>query len=165
MRGHGGDRRLVVAFVALHDVLGRVDGDDGPAGGRLQEGQVDGLARHHGPHLDLVGDLPVDHERHGERRGGALAEVGDDRVHEDPAWRVLNTFDWYSPRYQWLHTADEVKHWFSELGFEDVYGPFYITVTLVTWAYISATILLLGANLSSRDLRAPLWHEVEPRSE
>jgi len=43
------------------------------------------------------------------------------------------------------------------LGFRDVYGPFYLSVTLVTWAYISATILLLGANLSSRDARAPLW--------
>jgi YihY family inner membrane protein len=54
--------------------------------------------------------------------------------------------------------------WFApRLGFEEVYGPFYVTVTLVTWAYISASILLLGANLSSRDLRAPLWHDVSPR--
>ncbi|MEZ0227134.1 MAG: methyltransferase domain-containing protein [Planctomycetota bacterium] len=41
-------------------------------------------------------------------------------MHEDPAWRVLNTFDWYSPRYQWLHTEPEVMHWFEELGFEHV---------------------------------------------
>ncbi len=40
-------------------------------------------------------------------------------MHEDPAWRVLNTFDWYSPHYQWLHTEPEVVHWFEELGFED----------------------------------------------
>ena len=36
-----------------------------------------------------------------------------------------------------------------KLGFRDIYGPFYLSVTLVTWAYISASILLLGANLSS----------------
>ncbi|MBX7222478.1 MAG: YihY/virulence factor BrkB family protein [Blastocatellia bacterium] len=35
------------------------------------------------------------------------------------------------------------------LNFEGVYGPFYITVTLVMWAFISAMLLLLGANLSS----------------
>ncbi len=38
------------------------------------------------------------------------------------------------------------------LGFQDVYGPFYVTVTLVTWAYISSMILLLGANLSTRGI-------------
>jgi ubiquinone/menaquinone biosynthesis C-methylase UbiE len=41
-------------------------------------------------------------------------------MHDDPAWRVLNTFDWYSPHFQWLHTEPEVKRWFSELGFADV---------------------------------------------
>ncbi len=40
--------------------------------------------------------------------------------HANPQWRVLDTFDWYSPRYQWLHTEAEVKSWFHELGFEDV---------------------------------------------
>lgn len=44
-----------------------------------------------------------------------------------------------------------------KLGFRDVYGPFYLSVTLVTWAYITASILLLGANLSSRDERSRLW--------
>ncbi len=40
--------------------------------------------------------------------------------------------------------------WISpRLGLRDVYGPFYLSVTLVTWAYISASILLLGANLSA----------------
>jgi membrane protein len=36
------------------------------------------------------------------------------------------------------------------LNFESVYGPFYITISLVTWAFISAVILLLGANLSAK---------------
>lgn len=35
------------------------------------------------------------------------------------------------------------------LDFASVYGPFYITVTLVMWAFISSMLLLLGANLSA----------------
>jgi len=35
-------------------------------------------------------------------------------------WRILDTFDWYAPTYQWHHTPDEVAGWFDALGFEDV---------------------------------------------
>jgi 2-polyprenyl-3-methyl-5-hydroxy-6-metoxy-1,4-benzoquinol methylase len=38
----------------------------------------------------------------------------------DPEWRVLDTFDWYSPRYQWKHTYPEVRAWFEGAGLEDV---------------------------------------------
>ena len=41
-------------------------------------------------------------------------------AHPDPEWRVLDTFDWYSPRYQWKHSDSEVVGWFRRLGFEDV---------------------------------------------
>ena len=41
-------------------------------------------------------------------------------VEPDPEWRALDTFDWYSPRYQWRHTEAEVRAWFEGLGFEDV---------------------------------------------
>jgi membrane protein len=34
------------------------------------------------------------------------------------------------------------------LGLDDVYGGFKVTVTLLTWAYVSGIILVLGANLS-----------------
>jgi SAM-dependent methyltransferase len=37
----------------------------------------------------------------------------------DPEWRVLDTFDWYSPRYQWKHTYDEVRGWFDEAGLQE----------------------------------------------
>jgi SAM-dependent methyltransferase len=39
-----------------------------------------------------------------------------------PQWRVrlLDTFDWYSPRYQWKHTVAEVAGWFREAGLIDV---------------------------------------------
>lgn len=38
----------------------------------------------------------------------------------DPAWRVLDTFDWYSPRFQWKHSVDEVRGWFTAAGFDDL---------------------------------------------
>lgn len=37
-----------------------------------------------------------------------------------PEWRLLDTFDWYSPKYQFKHTYREVDEWFYGLGFEDV---------------------------------------------
>ncbi len=41
-------------------------------------------------------------------------------MHKDPFWRVLDTYDWYSPRYQWKHTPEEVEGWFKELGYEAI---------------------------------------------
>lgn len=35
-------------------------------------------------------------------------------MHPDPEWRVLDTFDDYSPRYRWRHTYDEVLSWFVQ---------------------------------------------------
>jgi len=34
----------------------------------------------------------------------------------DNHWRVLDTFDWYSPRYQSKHTYEEVFRWFESCG-------------------------------------------------
>jgi membrane protein len=36
------------------------------------------------------------------------------------------------------------------LDFASVYGPFYITISLVMWAFISSLIMLFGANLSAK---------------
>ncbi len=36
-------------------------------------------------------------------------------------WRWLDTFDWYTPRYQWKHRYPEVLRWFREAGFTDFY--------------------------------------------
>lgn len=41
-------------------------------------------------------------------------------LHPNPDWRVLDTFDWYSPRYQSLHTFPEVYRWFRSEGFVDI---------------------------------------------
>jgi len=39
-----------------------------------------------------------------------------------PEWRIrwLDTFDWYSPKYQSKHTHAEVFQWFNQLGFKDI---------------------------------------------
>ena len=47
----------------------------------------------------------------------------------DLEWRWLDTFDWYSPKYQWKHTYDEVEQWFREVGLVDVgRGEFPVSV-------------------------------------
>jgi SAM-dependent methyltransferase len=40
--------------------------------------------------------------------------------HPKASWRVLDTFDWYSPRYQWKHVYEEVFPWFEEQGLTDI---------------------------------------------
>ena len=40
--------------------------------------------------------------------------------HPNPDWRVLDTFDWYSPQYQSLHTFPEVYRWFRSEGLVDI---------------------------------------------
>lgn len=43
--------------------------------------------------------------------------------------RVLNTFDWYSPRYQYKHTFAEVEGWFSSAGLRPRRLTFPVSVT------------------------------------
>jgi SAM-dependent methyltransferase len=40
--------------------------------------------------------------------------------HPKADWRVLDTFDWYSPTYQWKHTYEEVYPWFEAHGLTDI---------------------------------------------
>lgn len=35
-------------------------------------------------------------------------------------WRILDTFDWYSPKYQWKHTYYELISWFKDSGLTDI---------------------------------------------
>lgn len=39
--------------------------------------------------------------------------------HPNWRWRWLDTFDWYSPTYQWKHRYPEVLGWFREAGLVD----------------------------------------------
>jgi SAM-dependent methyltransferase len=41
-------------------------------------------------------------------------------LHPDWRWRWLDTFDWYTPRYQWKLFYPEVFRWFRENGFNDI---------------------------------------------
>jgi SAM-dependent methyltransferase len=38
----------------------------------------------------------------------------------DWRWRWLDTFDWYTPTYQWKYLYPEVFRWFEQNGFRDV---------------------------------------------
>lgn len=40
--------------------------------------------------------------------------------HPRADWRVLDTFDWYSARYQSKHTFDEVEGWFRSADMSDI---------------------------------------------
>ncbi|MGI9145249.1 MAG: methyltransferase domain-containing protein [Chloroflexota bacterium] len=52
--------------------------------------------------------------------GWLLRSVAFISLERDWRWRVLDTFDWYSPRYQSWHTHHEVFGWFKENGLEQV---------------------------------------------
>jgi SAM-dependent methyltransferase len=56
----------------------------------------------------------------GRPTSGALAYLIPVALHPQPAWRVLDTFDWYSPWYQSKHTYEEVFRWFETCGLEDL---------------------------------------------
>ena len=56
----------------------------------------------------------------GRPASGVLAYAVPFAFHEDPKWRVLDTFDWYSPWYQSKHTYEEVFRWFEDCGLEDL---------------------------------------------
>ncbi|MFZ3264136.1 MAG: methyltransferase domain-containing protein [Terriglobales bacterium] len=38
----------------------------------------------------------------------------------DPELRMLDTFDWYSPKYQSKHTYEQVFRWYEAMGMEDM---------------------------------------------
>jgi len=56
----------------------------------------------------------------GRRASSALAWALPMSHNPDPEWRVLDTFDWYSPWYQSKHTYEEVFRWFESCGLEDL---------------------------------------------
>ena len=40
--------------------------------------------------------------------------------HPDPRQPVCDTFDWFTPPYQWHHTDDEVRKWFEAANLIDI---------------------------------------------
>ncbi len=50
----------------------------------------------------------------------------------NPEWRWLDTFDWYSPPFQWKHTREEVEAWCAAAGLTSITpGPFPVSVRAV----------------------------------
>ncbi len=56
----------------------------------------------------------------GRPASGALAYILPMAFHPDRTWRILDTFDWYSPWYQSKHTYEEVFRWFESSGLQDL---------------------------------------------
>jgi SAM-dependent methyltransferase len=56
----------------------------------------------------------------GKLASGLLRNLIPMSFDEDPRWRVLDTFDWYSPWFQSKHTYEEVFRWFESCGLEDM---------------------------------------------
>lgn len=65
----------------------------------------------------------------GKPLAGAVHHVFPVNRNPRPEYRVLDTFDWYSPRYQSKHTYEEVFPWFESCGLEDLHvGQYPIAV-------------------------------------
>ncbi|HLY60743.1 MAG TPA: methyltransferase domain-containing protein [Terriglobia bacterium] len=56
----------------------------------------------------------------GSPASSALSYFLPTSPHPVPAWRVLDTFNWYAPPFQSKHTYEEVFRWFEESGLEDM---------------------------------------------
>ena len=60
---------------------------------------------------------------YGLRQIPVLGQVGKFipiSTHPNPYWRVLDTYDWYSPKYQSKHTNAEVVRWFRRAKLRDI---------------------------------------------
>jgi len=57
----------------------------------------------------------------GRRLSGLVRHVFPVNRNPNRQWRVLDTFDWYSPQYQSKHTYEEVFRWFESCGMEDLH--------------------------------------------
>ncbi len=65
----------------------------------------------------------------GRSAAGAVHHVFPVNRQKDPEARMLDTFDWYSPRYQSKHTYEQVFSWYEAMGMEDMHiGEYSIAV-------------------------------------
>jgi SAM-dependent methyltransferase len=66
-----------------------------------------------------------------------------------PDWRLraCDAFDWYSPKYQFHHTPDEVRSWYEEEGFTDIqFLRPQKSGKLYDWAYDKSLLNGSGVN-------------------
>ena len=56
----------------------------------------------------------------GRPSAGIVRHIFPVNHHKDPTWRIMDTFDWYSPKYQSKHTYEQVFRWFESMQMEDL---------------------------------------------
>jgi 2-polyprenyl-3-methyl-5-hydroxy-6-metoxy-1,4-benzoquinol methylase len=56
----------------------------------------------------------------GRPAAGLVHHVFPVNRQKDPEARMLDTFDWYSPKYQSKHTYEQVFKWYEGMGMEDM---------------------------------------------
>jgi SAM-dependent methyltransferase len=56
----------------------------------------------------------------GRPAAGAVHLIFPVNQQQDPEARMLDTFDWYSPKYQSKHTYEQVFRWYEAMGMEDM---------------------------------------------
>jgi hypothetical protein len=56
----------------------------------------------------------------GKPAAGLLEHVFPINHQSDPEARLLDTLDWYSPKYQSKHTYEQVFRWFESCGLRDL---------------------------------------------
>lgn len=56
----------------------------------------------------------------GPPAAGLIHHVFPVNHRQDPELRMLDTFDWYSPKYQSKHTYEEVFRWYEAMGMEEM---------------------------------------------
>jgi SAM-dependent methyltransferase len=56
----------------------------------------------------------------GPSMAGAVSHLFPVNRNPDPELRVLDTLDWYSPKYQSKHTYEQVFRWFERCGLENL---------------------------------------------
>ncbi|MGA9526786.1 MAG: methyltransferase domain-containing protein [Terriglobales bacterium] len=65
----------------------------------------------------------------GRPAAGLVQHVFPVNRQPDPEARMLDTFDWYSPKYQSKHTYEQVFRWYEAMGMEDMkIGDYAIAV-------------------------------------
>jgi 2-polyprenyl-3-methyl-5-hydroxy-6-metoxy-1,4-benzoquinol methylase len=56
----------------------------------------------------------------GRPAAGLIHHIFPVNRHKNPEARMLDTFDWYSPKYQSKHTYEQVFRWYEAMGMEDM---------------------------------------------
>jgi len=64
--------------------------------------------------------VPLYHLHRVPRVGTLTQTLLPTSMHPKASWRVLDTFDWYSPRYQSMHDPEEVRGWLEAAGLIDI---------------------------------------------